>query len=273
MHARTRTHACTHTQATTTSRHHANLHPGESEFRELPPAEAALLRTAAEPPPRSTPGQQQQPQPRATPPSLSPSAAAGPAAAAAGAAAVAPERLPVSAFDPALLQALHKKHLIYLEVPVGPGDRFHIPPLEARAWWRARCCLCALGRGSRRVSHDELCLWSSKSHTHTHAHTQTHTHTHTRAHTRAHTHTHTHIDPHTHARTHHRALCPTRPASQGTRRWTRWSRSCTACSSQTAAGASVKRRPRGVQTVCRRRGCTASGQTWLYDCTARPECH
>lgn len=63
---------------------------GESEFRDLSGDESGLLRAAAD-----------------------------------GA-----RPLPVSAFDPTLLQQLYKKGLVYLAIPIGPEDRFSIPPLE-----------------------------------------------------------------------------------------------------------------------------------------------
>lgn len=63
---------------------------GESEFRDLSGEEAGLLRTAAD----------------------------------------GPRAPPVAAFDPALLQQLYKKGLVYLAIPIGPDDRFSIPPLE-----------------------------------------------------------------------------------------------------------------------------------------------
>ncbi|KAI8462738.1 MAG: FAM91 N-terminus-domain-containing protein [Monoraphidium minutum] len=64
---------------------------GETEFRELAPAEADLLRAACD-------------------------ASSAPAL--------------VSKFDAGLLRGLHARGLVYFDVPVGPGDRFAIPPLE-----------------------------------------------------------------------------------------------------------------------------------------------
>jgi hypothetical protein len=65
---------------------------GGSEFRDLSAEEAGLLRTAAD----------------------------------------GPRPPPVSAFDPVLVQQLYKKGLVYLGIPIGPDDRFDIPPLEVR---------------------------------------------------------------------------------------------------------------------------------------------
>lgn len=71
--------------------------PGEAEFLGLSPAEQKLLREATSP----TWGD------------------AGP---------------PVSACEAPLLQSLHRKGLIYFDIPVDPGDRFSIPPLEVGGW-------------------------------------------------------------------------------------------------------------------------------------------
>jgi hypothetical protein len=70
---------------------------GEAEFLGLSPAEQKLLREATSP----TWGD------------------AGP---------------PVSACEAPLLQSLHRKGLIYFDIPVDPGDRFSIPPLEVGRW-------------------------------------------------------------------------------------------------------------------------------------------
>jgi hypothetical protein len=40
--------------------------------------------------------------------------------------------------SPKMLQLLLRKGLVYMEVPVGPTDRFAIPPLEVRC----PCCCC-----------------------------------------------------------------------------------------------------------------------------------
>lgn len=66
---------------------------GEAEYRELSPGEAQLLRRACEPKSGS---------------------------------------LCVREFDAELLQQLHRKGLVYLDIPVSPDDRFSIPPLEVR---------------------------------------------------------------------------------------------------------------------------------------------
>lgn len=75
-----------------------SCHAGESEFRELSADESLLLRAAAD-----------------------------------GA-----HPLPVSAFDPVLLQQLYRKGLVYLVIPIAPDDRFSIPPLEVSDWRRGR---------------------------------------------------------------------------------------------------------------------------------------
>lgn len=69
--------------------------PGDAEFRELPGAEASLLRQAVEDGGSSNHG--------------------GPA---------------LFNFDAASVQSLYKKGIIYVDVPVAPTDRLSLPPLE-----------------------------------------------------------------------------------------------------------------------------------------------
>lgn len=43
-----------------------------------------------------------------------------------------PRKLQVRDFNPALLQSLYKRGLIYLDVPIRADDHVSIPPLEVR---------------------------------------------------------------------------------------------------------------------------------------------